>query len=83
VSVEDVRVIITKLVTMARGGDLQAAKLLLDRVLGKPLQGVVVTQLADAEEKQATQLALKRLTPEELTTFLQLTMKVQGDGHDD
>ncbi len=39
---DDLRAIIAKLVTMAKGGDVAAGRELLDRLLGKPLTGVAV-----------------------------------------
>jgi len=47
VTVEDLRDVVTRLVDAAKGGDVSAAKLLFDRVLGPP-------QALDIEERLKT-----------------------------
>ena len=39
---DDLRAVIAKLVEMAKGGDLAAIRELLDRMIGKPVAGVLV-----------------------------------------
>jgi hypothetical protein len=55
-SEQDIRAVVASLVTQARGGDVQAAKELLPRVLGKPLELDLLEHIGELED------ALERLT---------------------
>jgi hypothetical protein len=50
VSEQDVREIITKMVALAKSGDTLAARLILDRVLGKPEPLDIIARLEALEE---------------------------------
>jgi hypothetical protein len=50
VTADDLRAIVAKLVTMAKGGDLAAIREVLDRTLGKPLAAVAVGLTADSTQ---------------------------------
>ncbi len=52
VSEDDIRAIVAGLVTQAKGGSVPAAKELLERVLGKPLEWDIIDRL-DALERRA------------------------------
>jgi ribosomal protein L17 len=49
VSVSDFRVVVKKLVALAKAGDLQASRLLLDRLLGPPVAPDFEERLAALE----------------------------------
>ena len=75
ISPEDVRAIVEQLVQKAKGGDLAAAREVLDRCLGKPNQaialegrGYFVPELTDEEMRRAREIAARAdaVTPEEL-----------------
>jgi hypothetical protein len=72
VSEQDIRDVATKLVERAKAGDVDAARLLFDRLLGKPVMPVAVkTEPADEIRTVETVTLnqaieqLKRATPEE------------------
>lgn len=49
ISVEDVREIVAKLVTLAKGGDLAAIKVLLDRLLGTAAPTDIIERIENLE----------------------------------
>ncbi len=49
VTPEDMRAVARKLVELARGGDTVAARLLLDRVLGRPLESDILDRVEELE----------------------------------
>jgi hypothetical protein len=51
VSEDDIRAIITKLVSLAKDGDMIAARILFDRVLGRPIESDLLARIEDLEEQ--------------------------------
>lgn len=49
VTTDDLKAIIRKLIEQAREGDIQAANLIMDRVLGKPIECDLLERLAELE----------------------------------
>jgi hypothetical protein len=66
VTEEDIRDIVSKLVAMAKNGDIQAANLLLTRALGKPSTSEVTLPLDDVLTLDEQILALGPVTRENL-----------------
>lgn len=55
VTEDDLQAIIAALVRKAKGGDIMAAKILLDRVLGKPLEADIIERLERLEKLEQEQ----------------------------
>lgn len=51
VSDDDLRAVIIKLIELAKGGDTQAARLVLDRVLGAPVAVDLLEKIEALEER--------------------------------
>jgi len=49
----DIRAILRQIIEKARNGDIVAAKLLLDRVLGPPVSADIIARLEELERKVA------------------------------
>ena len=58
----DMRAVVGKLVEMAKGGDVAAVKLLLDRTVGKPLEVpvIVVHQTLEMTPEDRSKMEAKR-----------------------
>jgi hypothetical protein len=75
---EDLGRVVRAMLRKAQAGDVAAARLCLEYVLGKPMQGSVAAAL-DAEcAQQLSQDALSALTVEEQVTLLGLLEKAKG-----
>ena len=55
VSAADMRAVVKKLVGLAKGGDVTAAKVVLERLLGPPLPVDVEDRLAELEQRLSQQ----------------------------
>lgn len=60
VTPEDVREIIGVVVEAARGGDLAAAKLLFDRLLGPPVEADLIARIEELEDLLTTTAPARR-----------------------
>ena len=59
VTPDDMRAIVSRLVQLAKGGDVRAIKELLDRTLGRPVEADLIERLS-ALEARAAQSGLSR-----------------------
>jgi ribosomal protein L17 len=51
VSRDDVKEIVRKLVSLAKEGDTVAARILFDRILGRPIESDLLARIEDLEEQ--------------------------------